>query len=93
MRMSGSTGGHNGLENIEELLQTRQYARVRVGIGHEFSEGGQINFVLGGFFPDQLTELPKIAERVISAVKTWAFVGGQKAMTELNTKPETTENA
>ena len=40
MRMNGSTGGHNGLESIEALLETRQYARVRVGIGHEFTEGG-----------------------------------------------------
>lgn len=93
MRMNGSTGGHNGLESIEALLETRQYARVRVGIGHEFTEGGQINFVLGGFSLDQLPELPKIAERVISGIKTWAFVGGQKAMTELNTKSENTETA
>ncbi|MBO4671495.1 MAG: aminoacyl-tRNA hydrolase [Bacteroidales bacterium] len=93
MRMSGSTGGHNGLENIEELLETRQYARVRVGIGHEFSEGSQIDFVLSGFSPEQVPELPHIADRVIAGIKTWAFVGGQKAMTELNTRTEKTDNA
>ena len=93
MRMSGSTGGHNGLENIEELLETREYARVRVGIGHEFGEGSQIDFVLSPFTLLQLPELPRISARVVSGIKTWAFVGGQKAMTELNTKAETTENA
>lgn len=93
MRMNGSTGGHNGLESIEELLETRQYARVRVGIGHEFHEGGQIDFVLGGFFPEQLTALPEIAARVVAGIKTWAFVGAQNAMTELNTKREISENA
>lgn len=93
MRMNGSTGGHNGLESIEELLETRQYARVRVGIGHEFHEGGQIDFVLGGFFPEQLTALPEIAARVVAGIKTWAFVGAQNAMTELNTKRVISENA
>lgn len=92
MRMNGSNGGHNGLGNIEEILETRQYARIRVGVGHDFGLGGQINFVLGNFGPDQITELPHIEERVCSGVKTWAFVGAQKAMTELNTKPENTDN-
>ena len=87
MRMSGSDGGHNGLWNIEELLETRQYARIRLGVGHEFSEGGQINFVLGSFSQEQREEVERLAARVISGIKTWALVGPQKAMTELNTKP------
>ena len=92
MRLSGSNGGHNGLGNIEELLETRNYARIRVGVGHEFNEGGQINFVLGGFFPEQLLQLPGIAERIRKGVQTWALAGAQKAMTELNTRPESMEN-
>ena len=87
MRMSGSDGGHNGLWTIEELLETRQYARIRLGVGHEFSEGGQINFVLGSFSQEQREEVERLAARVISGIKTWALVGPQKAMTELNTKP------
>ena len=87
MRKSGSDGGHNGLWNIEELLETRQYARIRLGVGHEFSEGGQINFVLGSFSQEQREEVERLAARVISGIKTWALVGPQKAMTELNTKP------
>ena len=39
MRKSGSDGGHNGLKNIEAMLQTRDYARIRVGVGHEFEQG------------------------------------------------------
>ena len=93
MRQAGSNGGHNGLGNIESILETRQYSRIRVGVGHDFSIGGQIDFVLGGFTPEQTLELPQIAARVASGVKTWAFVGAQKAMTELNTKPESLENA
>ena len=93
MRMSGSNGGHNGLGNIEELLETRNYARIRIGVGHDFSDGGQIGFVLGGFDLLQVSELPRICERVASGVKTWALAGPQRAMTELNTRPETTEES
>ena len=93
MRTRGSDGGHNGLFNIEELLETRDYARIRVGVGHDFSEGGQIGFVLGTFSPEQAEELPSIAEKVRSGVQTWALAGAQKAMTELNTRPNQVENA
>ena len=93
MRMNGSDGGHNGLWNIETLLETRQYARIRLGIGHDFSDGGQVDFVLGNLTPEQREEVAAIAERVIAGIKTWAFVGAQKAMTELNTKPIVAENA
>ena len=92
MRMSGSDGGHNGLRNIEDLLETRNYARIRVGVGHNFSEGGQIDFVLGHFSLDELPELPLITKRVSDGVRTWALAGAQKAMTELNTAVKTAEN-
>ena len=92
MRTSGSNGGHNGLGNIEEMLETRNYARIRVGVGHEFSEGGQIGFVLGSFTEDQKAELPQIAEKIIKGVQTWALAGPQYAMTELNTRKKNVEN-
>ena len=95
MRKSGSDGGHNGLKNIEAMLQTRDYARIRVGVGHEFEQGAQVDFVLGQFDDAQAREIPAIAERVISGLKTWSFIGIDKAMTQLNTKPkkaETTDN-
>ncbi|MBR3075476.1 MAG: aminoacyl-tRNA hydrolase [Bacteroidales bacterium] len=92
MRLSGSNGGHNGLGNIEYLLETRQYARIRIGVGHDFSEGGQIDFVLSPFGLDQITQIPAIAKKVISGIQTWALAGGQKAMTELNTAAKNMEN-
>ena len=93
MRLSGSDGGHNGLKNIEELLETREYARIRVGVGHAFNEGGQIDFVLGPFRLDEIPELPEITQRVAGGVRTWALAGAQKAMTELNTKAKNAENS
>ncbi len=92
MRKAGSNGGHNGLRNIEELLQTREYARIRVGVGHEFEQGRQVDFVLGSFSPEQSSIIPDIAEHIISGIKTWAFVGIDKAMTQLNSKTITRES-
>ena len=43
----GSSGGHNGLTNINEVLQTQNYARFRFGIGNEYARGGQVEHVLG----------------------------------------------
>ncbi|EJW92563.1 peptidyl-tRNA hydrolase, partial [gut metagenome] len=43
MRKSGSAGGHNGLKNITELIGTQEYARIRVGIGNDFSKGAQVD--------------------------------------------------
>ncbi len=93
MRTRGSDGGHNGLGNIEALLETRDYARIRIGVGHDFGMGGQINFVLGGFTPEQTLMLPEIAKKVHSGVQTWVLAGAQRAMTELNTRVCGTETA
>lgn len=93
MRTRGSNGGHNGLGNIEEILETRNYARIRLGIGHEFYDGEQIDYVLSPFFPEQCLELPAIAERVRDGIQTWALAGAQKAMTQLNTPPKPVEEA
>ncbi len=91
MRKSGSDGGHNGLKNIEEMLGTRDFARTRVGVGHDFEQGGQVNFVLGKFSPEQLEKLPQIEEKVISGMRTWVLAGPQRAMTELNSKAQTAD--
>ncbi len=88
MRGKGSDGGHNGLKNICELLQTTEYARIRIGVGHEFSQGGQIDFVLGNFSEEQKTELENICKKCISGIKDWAFLGINRAMTALNSKSQ-----
>lgn len=89
MRKSGSDGGHNGLKNIQELLGTKDFARTRIGVGHDFTQGGQVNFVLGSFSEEQMAELPAIEKRVIEGVRTWALAGIERAMTALNSKEKT----
>jgi PTH1 family peptidyl-tRNA hydrolase len=86
MRKSGSDGGHNGLKNIEGTIETRDYTRIRLGVGHEFEEGAQIDYVLGTLSEEEKAKMPELCERVIQGVKDWIFVGADRAMNVLNTK-------
>ena len=61
MRPNGSSGGHNGLENISQLLESEQWTRIRVGIGNEFSRGGQIDYVLGELSTEEKEQVPALA--------------------------------
>ncbi len=91
LRKNGSAGGHNGLTNINELIGTQEYARIRVGIGNDFGRGQQIGYVLGEFSEDERKELPEICKRVTDGVKAWATVGADRAMNTVNTKPKPKE--
>jgi len=86
MRKSGSDGGHNGLKNIQELIETQNFARLRAGVGHDFTEGEQIDFVLGTLTPEQKEMMPQICEKAIQGIKDWAFIGIDRAMNFVNTK-------
>ena len=93
MRKGGCSGGHNGLENIEEMIGTSEYARIRVGIGSDFGRGAQIDFVLGELSEEEKGQIPELAERVIRGIKDFAFIGPERAMNTLNTKPKPTPEA
>ena len=88
MRANGSSGGHNGLENITECLESEQWARIRVGIGNEFSRGGQVDYVLGDLSPEEKSQVPDLAARIIQGCKDFSTIGVQRAMSALNTKPK-----
>lgn len=87
MRKSGSDGGHNGLKDIEACLETNQWARIRVGVGNEFSRGAQVDYVLGDFSPEQKEALPAICDKVIEGLKNFSTIGPDRAMNLLNTRP------
>ena len=86
LRKNGSAGGHNGLTNINEMLGTQDYARIRAGIGNDFNRGGQIDFVLGELGKDELEMMPQICDRAIEGIKAFAMMGPDKAMNIVNTK-------
>ncbi len=92
MRKAGSPGGHNGLKNIAELLGGENWARMRVGVGSNFSKGSQVDYVLGEWSSDEKKELPAIMEQACKAIKAFMTLGPDRAMNICNTKPKTTES-
>ena len=88
LRKNGSAGGHNGLTNINELIGTQEYARIRVGIGNDFGRGQQVGYVLGELSKEEVEQMGEISKRVIDGVKAWATIGPDRAMNSVNTKPK-----
>lgn len=84
MRKQGSDAGHNGLKNIASELGTQAYARLRFGVGNEFPKGGQIDFVLGKFPPEEMKKMPEVLEKASEAVKAFCLSGPDFAMTHFN---------
>ena len=93
LRKNGSAGGHNGLTNINELLGTQEYARIRLGIGNDFGRGQQIGYVLGELSKEEMEQMPEICKRTIEGIKAWATIGADKAMNVVNTKPKAESKA
>jgi|GEM_PF-4203 len=88
MRKKGSDGGHNGLGNINQILSSSDYARIRVGIGNGFPRGGQIDYVLGKIEGEEKAQLPSILKRASQGIKDFAFMGVERAMNICNTEPK-----
>ena len=86
LKPKGSDAGHNGLKNIAELLNTQNYARLRFGIGNDFPKGGQIDFVLGKFPPEELALMPEKLDRAVEIVKSFCLAGIQITMNQYNNK-------
>ena len=86
MRMNGSDGGHNGLKNIAEMIGTENYCRIRMGVGHDFHEGEQVDYVLGELSDEERSLMPELCKKVSQGILDWIFVGPDRAMTGVNTK-------
>lgn len=84
IRERGSDAGHNGLKNIAEQLGTQNYARLKFGVGNDFPRGGQIDFVLGKFPPEEEKELPERLKKAGDAVKAFCLSGAAFAMNHYN---------
>jgi PTH1 family peptidyl-tRNA hydrolase len=85
MRPGGSSGGHHGLDSIEQQLGTRDYPRLRVGIGRRPGEGRQIRqYVLGQFAADEQEIVETVLNRAVQQVECWLDAGIQEAMNRFN---------
>lgn len=84
LRPKGSSGGHHGLESVEEHLGTRDFPRLRVGIGRQDGKREIAGHVLGSFFKDEAELLELVLARAASQAECWAREGLQKAMNQFN---------
>ena len=82
----GSSGGHNGLTNINEVLGTQNYARFRFGIGNDYAKGRQVEHVLGTWNEEELENLPERLEKSGKAIVSFAMAGLNNTMNTFNGK-------
>jgi PTH1 family peptidyl-tRNA hydrolase len=86
LKPKGSDAGHNGLKHIQEILGTTQYNRLRFGIGNDFRQGCQINYVLDPFTQEEQKLLPERIEKAIEMIKSFCLAGIEITMNQFNNK-------
>lgn len=86
IRKKGSDGGHNGLKNINLVLNTQEYTRFRFGISDEFKKGQQIDYVLGDWDDTEKEKLPERLELASEIIKSFGTAGIENTMTTYNGK-------
>lgn len=84
LRAGGGSGGHHGLESIEQHLASREYARLRIGIGRMDGAREITSHVLGRFDADETVWLRKVLDRAAGQVECWLDDGIEKAMNQFN---------
>ena len=86
IKTKGSDGGHNGLKNIQLLLNSTEYPRFRFGIGDAFKKGQQVNYVLGEWDTEEKEKLKERLEISSEIVKSFALAGLSNTMNIYNGK-------
>jgi PTH1 family peptidyl-tRNA hydrolase len=84
MRTKGSSAGHNGLNNIELTLNSQEYARLRFGIGNDFSKGQQADYVLSNFAKEEFDQLEGVIKKANEMVLSFCLIGPAKTMSLFN---------
>lgn len=86
LKGKGSDAGHNGLRHIALTLGVENYARLRFGIGNNFSRGGQINYVLSPFDEKEWEPMNERLETAAEIVKSFCLAGIDITMNQYNKK-------
>lgn len=84
IKTKGSDGGHNGLKDIQKILNTTKYSRFRFGISSDFSKGRQIDYVLGEWAADEEKALIERLEKSAEAIKSFGTIGAERTMNFFN---------
>ncbi|MCF2578357.1 aminoacyl-tRNA hydrolase [Prevotella stercorea] len=83
LKGNGSNGGHNGLGNIQQLIG-QQYARLRMGIGADFQQGQQVDWVLGRYDDEDMKTLQPSIDMAVEIIKSFVLAGLNITMNQFN---------
>lgn len=86
IKIKGSAGGHNGLKDTQDKLQTTNYNRFRFGISDEFTKGRQVDYVLGEWTPEENAKLKERLDVCVDAIKSFGLAGINNTMNTFNGK-------
>ena len=84
LKTKGSDGGHNGLKDIQQVLGTTLYSRFRFGIGADYPQGRQVDFVLGSWDDEERKALPERLERSVELIRSFLLAGPSRTMNAFN---------
>jgi len=84
LRPSGSAGGHNGIQDIIDRMQSRDFPRLRIGVGDDFRRGRQADYVLSPFTGEQRTHVDEALDDSVEALFTFMRAGMEQAMNDHN---------
>lgn len=84
LRSSGSDAGHNGLKDIQAILGTDKYPKLRFGIGNNFAKGTQVDFVLGRWTADEQKIVNAKIDKCVEIIESWSTIGIDKTMSAVN---------
>ncbi len=84
LRPAGSDAGHNGLKDIQNILGTDSYPKLRFGIGNNYPKGGQADFVLSKWLKSELPTVQLKVDKCIEVIEKFATIGIEQTMSEVN---------
>lgn len=84
IKTKGSDGGHNGLKDTQEYLQTTNYNRFRFGVGSDFGKGRQVEYVLGKWNEEENAKMKERLEKSIALIESFVLSGVSRTMNQFN---------
>jgi len=86
LRKKGSDGGHNGLKDIQNVMNSVKYPRLRFGVGNDFPRGRQADYVLGNFTDEDYTTMDERIDLAVKMIQGFTTIGIDRTMSDFNGK-------
>lgn len=84
LRKRGSDAGHNGLKDIQDILATDEYPKLRFGVGNNFPKGMQVEYVLSKWYTPEIPLVKIKIEKCVEVIESFAAIGIDKTMSLVN---------